>query len=269
MKGGLKKNNFTLMVSDLIESYCLYQVWSKISMKTMFIKYKRSKLGFLWPFLNSFLFAIIIAFIFSEILSEPFYSYAPYLITGFLIWNFYSSIINELIPVFVNNEIFIKELWYNLFFYIFKKLHEIFIIFIVNIGIYLLLDAFFFHNQSIKLFLLLINIPLILVLSVFVSFVFATINSFFRDFVFIVNNSMRLFFFVTPILWKVDNVSGLKSFLVIYNPFFYIVDLIRAPLINESISPYSFHVVFLLILFFLLVTLAIYKKVKHRVVLYI
>ena len=147
-----------LIFHDIYKALLLRKIWSAIALKTMFVKYKRSKLGFLWPFVNSFLFSIIIAIVFSSLLNQSFKEYAPYLISGFIIWNFFSAIISEQTTVITENNSFLKELNYNIFFYIFKKNYELIFTFIINILIFLLLSELFFHQLSLKLYLLLINI---------------------------------------------------------------------------------------------------------------
>ena len=258
-----------LLAKHIFDTLAIHNIWSRISLKTMFVKYKRSKLGFLWPFINSFFFAIIISVVFSEILDKNFSDYAPYLISGFIIWNFFTSIISEQTTIFTSNNIYLKELHYNLFFYIFKKNYELICIFIVNVLIFIILSALFFYDLSLNSFLLLINIPLIIVLSVFVAFVFGVINCFFRDFIFVVNNFMRLFFFVTPILWTVENAQGARGFISQYNPFFYLVDMLRSPLISLEINENSYIVYAMLVLLFYFLTIILYQTVYKKIIFYV
>ena len=127
-----------MLSKHIFDTLAVHKIWSKIAIKTMFVKYRRSKLGFLWPFINSFFFAIVISIIFSEILDKSFNDYAPYLISGFIIWNFFSSIISEQTVIFTSNNNYLKELHFNLFFYIFKKNYELIFVFIINVFIFII-----------------------------------------------------------------------------------------------------------------------------------
>lgn len=260
---------FLLIFSDIFKSVAIYKIWSRIALKTMFVKYNRSKLGFLWPFINSFFFAIVISIVFSEILNQDFFIYAPYLIAGFITWNFFSSIITEQTTVFTANSSYLKELNYNLFFYIFKKNYEILFIFIINIFIFIVLSVCFFNQLTLNVLLLLVNIPLLMFLSIFVAFVFATINCFYRDFVFVMNNLMRLFFFITPILWTVDNSVGIRAHLSLYNPFYYLINLIRDPLVNSTFNEFNYIIYFYLLAFFFIFAAILFKKLNRKIVFYV
>ena len=257
------------LLKDLYLALLLYKTWSTIAMKTMFIKFKRSKLGFFWPFFNSFFFAISISFVFSIILDQSFKVYAPYLISGFIIWNFFSAIISEQTLVITSNSSYLKELNYNFIFYIFKKNYELTFYFIINIFIFVLLSALFFHEISLSIFLLIINILLIIILSIFVSISLSIIQCFFRDFVHIVNNVMRLMFFITPIIWSVEMEEGMRGALSIYNPFYYLLEMIRTPLISSHLINNLYLVYLLLLSFFYLLSLFLYKVFYRKITYYI
>jgi len=261
--------SFPLIFSDIFKSLIIYKIWSRIALKTMFVKYNRSKLGFLWPFINSFFFAIAISVVFSEILNQDFSTYAPYLIAGFITWNFFSSIIAEQTTIFTANSSYLKELNYNLFFYIFKKSYELLFIFVINIFIFIFLSICFFNQLTFNALLLLINIPLIIFLSIFAAYVFAAINCFFRDFVFVMNNMMRLFFFITPILWHAENSDGIRSHLSMYNPFYYLINLIRDPLLSNDFNEVNYIIYLCLLLFFFLFSVILFNKVNKKIVFYV
>ena len=77
---------------------------------------------------------------------------------------------------------------------------------------------------------LLLNILLMSIIGIYLAIVCAR----FRDIPFIISNIMQVMFFVTPVIWKIQDISERYSFLE-YNPLYIFIELVRAPLIHGSI----------------------------------
>jgi ABC-2 type transport system permease protein/lipopolysaccharide transport system permease protein len=57
----------------------------------------------------------------------------------------------------------------------------------------------------------------------------------FRDIPQIVASVVQIVFFLTPIMWKPEFL-GQRSYLVAVNPFFHLIEMVRAPLLGHSPS---------------------------------
>src|SRR5690606_14440627 len=95
------------------------------------------------------------------------------------------------------------------------------------------------------IFLLLLTAPAVAVL-------FAVIGAFFRDFQFIVMNSMRLLMFITPVFWNHGGVGGWRGNVYHWNPFSHYIDIVRRPVV-EGVVPMNSWVITLSISTLLLV----------------
>jgi ABC-2 type transport system permease protein/lipopolysaccharide transport system permease protein len=52
---------------------------------------------------------------------------------------------------------------------------------------------------------------------------------------------MQLTFFLTPVFWRPEQMQGRQVF-VILNPFFYMVDMVRMPLLGQMPPPHLWYV---------------------------
>jgi ABC-type polysaccharide/polyol phosphate export permease len=60
----------------------------------------------------------------------------------------------------------------------------------------------------------------------------------FRDIPPIVSNAVQLIFFITPVLWRPENLKS-RVWVVDWNPLYYLLEIVRRPLVGES-PPLSF-----------------------------
>jgi lipopolysaccharide transport system permease protein len=76
-------------------------------------------------------------------------------------------------------------------------------------------------------------VAMIMLLSVPVCLLMGMICARYRDLQMLVTNFSNVFFLMTPIVWMPSTLPGARSAAYLaYNPFFYMVDLIRQPILN-------------------------------------
>lgn len=73
-------------------------------------------------------------------------------------------------------------------------------------------------------------------LSFWVSIVLGIASVRYRDIPPIVQSVLGLLFFVTPILWTKDKLGGTSDLVLRFNPFAYLIAVIRDPMLNVSVS---------------------------------
>ena len=73
------------------------------------VRYKNTLFGFLWIVINPLLQMFVIGFIFRFFIKDPIPNYFLYLLTGLLVWNFFSLSISKTTPLIVNERTLIKK----------------------------------------------------------------------------------------------------------------------------------------------------------------
>jgi ABC-2 type transport system permease protein/lipopolysaccharide transport system permease protein len=73
-----------------------------------------------------------------------------------------------------------------------------------------------------------------------------------------------MMFLLTPILWRPDQVPG-REFLIIFNPFYYSIELIRQPLLGASPSAFVWSVALLITTPGFALAIPFYSRFRDRI----
>ncbi len=231
---------FSRAVDDFRSGLQRYELWFYLSWQEVRQRYRRSALGPLWITMSMAIFIAFIGPLYSKLFNQTLNDYLLGLSLGFIVWNFISATINDFSQTFISSEQFIRQIKLPFSIYIYKTVLRNLIIFahnfIVIIPVYMLFPSkfpsqwFFFF---VGLFVLILNLIWI---GVFIS----VICTRFRDLNQLLANLMQISFFLTPIIWQ-PNALGEKVWILKYNIFYHLIELVRSPLVNSS--SFSYHLV--------------------------
>jgi ABC-type polysaccharide/polyol phosphate export permease len=218
------KNKF---ISEL---YGGRNVLSQLISQQLILRYRRTALGYLWTLLNPLLMMSVMALVFSTLFKADLKTFAIFLFAGMIPWTFFSSVVTQSGTSFINNEGLIKKI------YLPK------VIFPLRSSFALLIDSVlsFFALFAIIIFIggslswAVLFIPVAYVLLFFftlgIGLIMSIATVFFRDLQHVILIAMQGLFFLTPILYKHDALTGKVAWLVSLNPVVPFIELFRAPL---------------------------------------
>jgi ABC-2 type transport system permease protein/lipopolysaccharide transport system permease protein len=119
------------------------------------------------------------------------------------------------------------------------------------------------------MFMALPALALILLNGVWLGMLLGLINARFRDLGQLIPNAMRLIFFVTPVLWHAESASGARRIFVDFNPAYYFVEILRAPLLGQVPSPMIWAVVVGFTVVGWAIALPVYASWRRQIALWI
>jgi ABC-type polysaccharide/polyol phosphate export permease len=90
----------------------------------------------------------------------------------------------------------------------------------------------------------------------------------FRDIPQIVSALLQLAMFMTPVFWRPEQIHT-RQFILTYNPFYYMLDLTRSPLLGGSVDNRSWLVLGVLAAIGWAVTLLTFSATRRRIVHYL
>jgi len=227
--------------------------------KELILKYRGTVLGVLWSLLNPLLSILVYYIVFGVILKIGKEGYLNYLISGVLMWSFMSSSILLLTNNFLYNAPFIKKLPVN---------HIIFPIatMIANAIPYFLLiiAAKLLIKPSITgIFLIFIWYCLICVQLFFFGLILALTNSFVKDINYIVSFLLNLAFYLSPVVYSIEQVPTNLRWLILINPLATDIAIWQNIFFNKTpevkyIISYFTHTLLIGV-----ITLKVYKKTHN------
>ena len=250
-------------VADLIEGLKLWELWSTLGWHDIRQRYRRSIVGPFWLTLSMGIMVAGLAYLYGGLFGQN-EGYLPYVATGMIVFSLISSIAVEGSGVFIGSASLILQLRAPLSIYIYQMLWRNLLIFVHNISIYVVVLLFAKVDIGWNIFLSLIGLILILLNGVWVGLMLGGLSARFRDVPPIVGSIMQVAFFLTPIFWTPGALPNRELF-VHLNPFYYLVEVVRMPLLGQTPALWIWLVVIGMNCIGALAAIAFYARYRGRI----
>lgn len=233
-------------------------------------KYKRSVLGVLWSLLNPLLTMSVQYIIFASLFQSTIENFAVYLLTGIVIFNFFSEAVGMGLTSIVANASLITKVYVPKYIYPVSRVFSSAVNVIISMVPLCILIVF--SGIPIKKSMVLIPLVLIYVtlFCIGVSLILSSAMVFFRDIQFLWGIISMLWMYITPIFYPESIIPS--KFISIYhmNPLYQFIYFLREITMNGvAPSPYTFLFCTGASLISLVVGLAVFKKTQDRFVFYL
>jgi len=241
------------------------------------IKYKRSVLGVLWSILYPLLTMMVMSIVFSQMFKFKVegVNYLVYLLTGLVIFNYFSEASNSAMASVVTNFSLINKVYIPKYIFPLSKILFVGINFLLTL-IPLLLIILFTGSDDTKCH---INIYYLLLPYVFIcmfmftlgmGFILSTISIFFRDTFYIYGVLLTIWTYLTPIFYDISMLpEGIKFFMQ-FNPLYQFINFARTIILfNKMPSTNSFMMSGLFGIIVLFVGIIVFKKNQDKFIYYV
>lgn len=259
-------NKFMLFFFQICREIQNYSFWGTFAIFDIKLKYARSKLGFFWSFVNTFIWILALFIVFKNVFQQNDISFLLYMSIGIIIFNFMESTISESSLLLSTNRNLLLNVNVSIFFFFIRNYYKNFIILLLSSIIYILQVFFveFNYTAQIYIFPFLLIIFSITIFSM--SIVIGIICTRFRDLIHLTHIGLRIMFIITPVFW-IKSILKDNKFILDYNPFYYLLEMIRNPLMGKELEIHYIYINMVLcifITFLALITLYFTRyKIKH------
>ncbi|KFZ83266.1 sugar ABC transporter permease [Amycolatopsis sp. MJM2582] len=262
---------FSRAFADIKTGFAAKELWGHLGWQDIKQRYRRSVIGPFWITISQGVIALGLGLLYSQLFNLPTATFLPYISTGFIIWGFISGCLSEGMETFISNEGLIKQLPAPLSVYVLRTVWRQTLMLAHNLIVYVIVVAIFFTSLDQPYAMSgacvdgalchpglgwysLSAIPGILVLALnagWVTLLLGIISTRYRDIPQVINSLIQLLFYMTPIVWPIDQLmaggarDGVSWALpyVYGNPLFHFIQIVRAPLIGQAVSLNSWYVV--------------------------
>lgn len=233
-------------------------------------KYKRSILGILWSMLNPLLMMIITAMVFSNLFRFEIQNFALYLLTGQMIFNFYSEATNFSMSSILENGGLIKKVYIPKYLFPISRVVSSGVNLLFTLPAMLIIMLYTGQEISFKIFLCIIPLFLLFCFCLGIGLILSVIAVYFRDIFHLYSVILTGLNYATPIFYPKSIVPEEYLFLINLNPLYYYLEAFR-DIIYKNIFPDLS--VLIICMFFSIISLIIgiyffYKK-QNEFILYI
>ena len=224
-----------LALADILAGLRAYELWTTIGWHDIRQRYRRSVVGPFWITISMAAMIVGLSYLYSGLFDQKFFEYITYVALGIITFTLISTLINELADVFISSQRIILQTKVAFSVYVYRMIWRNLLFFAHNFIIYCLLVLFGFVSINATALLAVFGLAFIAFNGVWIALVLGPLSARFRDVPPIMTSLTQLAFFLTPVFWRPEQMRG-RQVLVLLNPFYYMVEMVRKPLMGEMPS---------------------------------
>lgn len=253
----------SVALGDLTGSIYRLPLAFRLAMSDINGKYRRTVLGPMWIVLGQAATIAGFVVVFSGLFNMDPKVYTLYLAAGIPVWTLISSFLMEMPGVFITSRGFIEsfelpwltQIWRRSIGYVIVFFHQIVSLFVV-----MLVLGQPFHAEMLYVFPALL---VVMVAGTGLGIALAVFGARYRDLQPAMGIIAGFLFFVSPIMWRADQLN-VNEWVVRYNPFYYVVSLVREPLLGRAPAPEVWIVATLVALALMLIGFLSFAMSRRR-----
>ncbi len=195
---------------------------SELVVKEIKLKYRRSYLGILWTLLEPLLTMIVLSTVFGKIFGNRGESFPVYVLTGRLLYTYFSNATKGSMKSIRNNAQMIKKVYVPKYIYPLASVISQFVTFLISLIVLIGVSIVLKVKPTIYLFEAVIPLAILFVMALGVGMILATLAVFFRDVEYLWGVVLMLIMYCCAIFYKVENVTtnGDLNWIFKYNPLY-------------------------------------------------
>lgn len=215
------------MVNLYIESNKYQWLLKELIIRDLKIKYRRSVLGYLWSILNPLMLMGVLSVVFSTMFRFDIPNYPVYLLTGQLLFGFYSEATNMAMTSILGGASLIKKVYLPKYIFPVSRVLSSFTTMLFSLVALVIVMALTRAEYHITAILLPIVLLYILVFSIGMSLILSVMVVFFRDVQYLYGVFLTALNYLTPIFYPASVLPSWLKELMVLNPMYNFIEMFR------------------------------------------
>jgi ABC-2 type transport system permease protein len=279
-------------VQDMNEGLRAWRLWSHLGWQDLRTRYQRSFFGAFWLTIGMAATTLGLGLLFSVLFHDKLATFLPYVGSGLIVWAFISGCLIEGPDCFAISDGVIKQVPAPMTVFVLRTVWRQLLTMAHNMIVYVILLAVFVTDLSQRNYTMtgdpcrpggiacepglgwssLLAIPGLLLLVVAmtaVTLILGIVAARFRDVKPLVAAIVQLLFFFLPISWPLDTfvqkVGAAGVWIIQLNPLFHFVQIVRQPLIGQTVDWWSWLIASVLTILAWAVALQVLRRYRARI----
>ena len=187
-------------------------------------KYRRSILGVLWTLLNPLLMMLVLSVVFSHIFKFQVENYPLYILSGQVVFNFFSESTSSAMSSIINNAPLIKKVYIPKYLFTLSRVASS----VVNVmaSFCALIVVMVFSGIELN-FTVLLPMGILIIFSTGIGLLLATVAVKFRDIIHLYGVLITALTYLTPVIYPISILPAKIRFFVELNPLTGILNMFR------------------------------------------
>lgn len=257
-----------MALRDLRLSFGRIGLASTLAWHDVVSRYRGSILGPFWITLSMALMVLGIGVVYANLFAVTLQDFLPIVALGIVFFGTINTTIVEGCDTFTNAAGMLSQtslpmltfVWRTVLRNLINLAHHI-----VIVAAVLILYGYWRH---VNLPLAVAGLVFLVVNAAWLSLLVGIISARFRDIPQVVTSIMQFAMFVTPVFWQPTRLSNHPAVLQ-FNPFYHMLEGVRAPLLGQPIMPYTYLILALMAVIGWGVTFTIFAQTRRRIVHYL
>ena len=196
--------------------------------KNIKLKYRKSYLGVLWSLIEPILTMLVLSFIFGKLLGRGDKYFPIYVLSGRLLYSYYSTCTKQAMRSIRNHASMIKKVYVPKYLYPLSSCISTYVISLISLVDLFLVVLVMRMPLTAHMFLAVIPVLILFMLAYGSSMILATIDVFFRDIEYIWDVFLMLIMYSCAIFYKIESFIGTATYTVLQiNPLFCLIQNFR------------------------------------------
>ena len=217
------------LLTELKDLYRYRALVFDLTMRNVTVRYKRSFLGTIWTALDPLLTMVVMYLVFSQILVRRVEDFPVYLLSGLVVWNFFSQATNGAIKEFSSSGRLISRVYLPQSIFVIVAILSSLVNFAISLVELFLIIIITGHPINLTFVEIVIPLLILVAFSLGLSLILAPLEIFFSDVSNFYQIGLRLLLYMSAIMYQIEHLPVEIANIVLLNPIYRFISLFRDP----------------------------------------
>jgi ABC-type polysaccharide/polyol phosphate export permease len=232
-------------------------------------RYRGSILGPFWITLSMGLMVMGIGLVYAKLFNIPLQQFLPLVALGIVFFGTISGIITEGCETFVQASSMLSQTSLPMFTFVWRTVLRNLINLAHHLVIVVAVLLIYGYWRKMNPVGGLVGLVFLVLNAAWISMLVAIASARFRDIPQVVTSIMQFAIFVTPVFWPAERLAGARRAVLHVNPFFHMLEAVRAPMIGAPLAPHTYGLLAAMAVIGWGVTFTIFAITRRRIVHYL
>lgn len=234
------------------------------------LKYRRSYLGIIWTLLEPLLTMIVLTVVFGTLFGNTDRTFPVYILTGRLLFTFFSQATTGALKAIQNNSAMIKKVYVPKYLYPLANVLFNFVIFLLSLIVLVVVSLVLGVHPTWRIIMAIIPLTTLLLFSFGVGMILSTVGVYFRDMEYLWSVATMLFMYSCAIFYYPERILNSRfAWILKYNPLYRIIENFRSTVFGYTFSYKGALYAFGCSMITIVIGLIIFKKKQDNFILHI
>jgi ABC-type polysaccharide/polyol phosphate export permease len=230
---------FMLGIADVLRGADNWRLSHLMGLGEIRRRYARSKIGQFWLTISTGIMVAALGLVWSTLWHVPAADLVPYVAISLIVWTMITGTLGEAATLFPSNGSIFLNQGMSFSTAIYALVYRHLLIFLHNVPIIVIAVLLFSVPAGRLAPVALLGFGCLILALVWSSYLVAIACVRFRDLTQVVQNGLTVMFFITPVLWKPDQIPPDAHYLLSLNPFAALLAVVREPLLGQLPTLYD------------------------------